>query len=55
MSDAPIATAVVWISLWALFTICSYNIGNNKGRGGESVTLGLLLGPIGVIVTVTEL
>jgi hypothetical protein len=51
MSDTNVTTAVVWISLWALCTICSYNIGKTKGRGGDSVALGLLLGPIGVIIT----
>lgn len=51
MSDTTVATAIVWTSLWALCTICSYNIGNNKSRGRESIALGLLLGPIGMIIT----
>ena len=51
MTDIDVATAVIWVSLWALCAICSYNIGKNKGRGGDSLALGLLLGPIGVIVT----
>ncbi|MBS4034352.1 MAG: zinc ribbon domain-containing protein [Ignavibacterium sp.] len=37
--------------IWAVFGFVGMMIGNNKGAGGMGCILGLLLGPIGWIIT----
>lgn len=39
-----------YVFLWILFAIIGLIIGNGKGRGGAGFALGLLLGPIGLII-----
>ena len=40
----------VTIALWVVFTVIAAAIGSSKGRTGQGVVLGLLLGLIGVII-----
>jgi Protein of unknown function (DUF2510) len=36
--------------LWAICALAGWAIGNQKGRGGEGLLLGVLLGIIGIII-----
>ena len=42
--------AGVTLLLWVVFTVIAAAIGSSKGRTGQGVVLGLLLGLIGVII-----
>ena len=40
------------VAIWAAFAVFGMLVGSNKGRAGDGLLLGLLLGPIGVAIAV---
>lgn len=41
---------MVYVIIWIICAVLGGMIGSSKGRGGAGVALGLLLGPIGVLI-----
>jgi Protein of unknown function (DUF2510) len=42
----------VYVVIWVVCAIVGYAIGNPKGKGSTGLALGLILGVIGVIITI---
>ena len=41
---------MVYVIIWIVCAVLGGMVGSSKGRGGAGVALGLLLGPIGVLI-----
>jgi hypothetical protein len=41
-----------YVMLWLFMGLLGAALGNSKGRGGDGFCLGVLLGPIGVVIVV---
>ena len=43
---------VTTLAIWIILAMVGFYIGNNKGRGSEGFFLGLILGPLGLLIAI---